>query len=239
MLINIEEIQENDWNPNSMTELKFNALVKGIKNEKWNRLFPLEVLPKDENWKYVVIDWAHRLRALKEAGIKQAHVEISDLKDWYDKLQTIAKNSIHWTHDQVQEAQLVAEIKRQGITDSEIMASIGIDEKELIAIDNLWNFSLEDFEEDNDIDISEPEEEEEEERKEITLELSEAHYEILEALQESAKTLVIQDAILIAAYYFQSQMSKGEIDGTLLKLTKEILFWPDSSYIKNADNFDF
>lgn len=221
MLIDVNKLVANSYNPNSMSDLKFNALVKSIKEEDWNRLFPIEVMP-EENGEYVIIDWEHRHKALIEAGIEKAHIEVSHLKDWYEKLRTISKNSIHWTHDQVEEATLVAEIKQQGITDSEIMESIGIDEKELIAIDNLTSFDISDF--DNEVEIPEEEKDDEiEDIKEVDLVLSEAHYNILNELKEITKAEDIQEAIMIAASYFQ--LNSETIDPEVLKIVKGGLFW--------------
>lgn len=239
MLVNVEHLVPNNYNPNSMTELKFNALVASIKEENWNRLFPIEVKPESDG-KYVIIDWEHRYKALVEAGIKKAHIEVSDLKNGYDKLRTISKNSIHWTHDQIEEAVLVKAIKEQGITDSEIMQSIGIDEKELIAIDNLSNFDIGDFEGD-EIDISEDNEveEEEEPKKELVLNLNEVHYDILESLSKITVTSGMQDAILIAAYYFHLLNDSDKVDETLLKATKEALFENAKIDIMSWEKLDF
>lgn len=221
MLVNTETLVPNNYNPNSMTELKFNALVASIKVENWNRLFPIEVKPESD-WRYVIIDGEHRYKALKEAWIKKAHIEISDLKDWYEKLRTLSKNSIHWEHDQIEEATLVAAIKKQGITDSEIMESVGIDEKELIAIDNLASFDVDDFDNDSAISDLDGDYEIEEQTKSITLELNEAHYEIIQRLSEITETEGSQDAILIAAYYFQLNIDK--IDEDIMTTVKKALF---------------
>lgn len=233
MLVDIEKLIPNDWNPNSMSELKFNALVAGIKEENWNRLFPIEVRP-EKNWVHVIIDWEHRYKALVAAGIKQAHIEISDLENGYEKLRTISKNSIHWTHDQIEEANLIKDIKEQGITDSEILEGLWIDEKELIAIDNLANFDIDDFSEDENLeDLIEEEKEEEEIKKEITLELNEEHYDILEELVKITETWWFQEAILITAKYFQILNNENKIDETILNIAKENLF------NENEWNIDF
>jgi len=99
------------------------------------------------------------------------------------------------------------------------------DEKELIAIDNLSNFDIGDFEGD-EIDISEDNEveEEEEPKKELVLNLNEVHYDILESLSKITVTSGMQDAILIAAYYFHLLNDSDKVDETLLKATKEALF---------------
>lgn len=222
MLIEVNKIQPNTWNVNSMTELKFNALVESIKEENWNRLFPIEVQP-EKDWKYTIIDWEHRYKALVEAWIENAHIEISDLEGGYEKLRTISKNSIHWTHDQVDEANLIAEIKTKGISDSEIMTAIWIDEKELIAIDNLTNFDISDFETEDDIDLTDAKIEEEIPTKQVTLDLQEGHFEVLEKLKNSLELDNVQDAILIAASYFQ--LNKENIDDWVLKIVKDWLFW--------------
>lgn len=208
MIIDIDKLEPNSYNPNSMSELKFNALIKSIKEEKWNRLFPIEVLP-EENWKYKIIDWEHRYKAMKEAWIKLAHIEISDLEDWYAKLRTLSKNSIHWTHDIIEEAQLIADIKSQWIVDSEIMSSIWIDEKELIAINKLTDFDISDFDNDLDLeDIDNSNELDELETKEIVLKLTDEEYNLIISIEEFTELKDIKQSILkIVTLYKEERIS--------------------------------
>jgi len=227
MLIEVEKLVANSYNPNSMSEIKFTALVDSIKLEDWNRLFPIEVQPEID-WKHIIIDGEHRFKALQEAGIKMAHIEISDLKDWYEQLRTISKNSIHGTHDAVEEANLISAIKAQGITDSEIMGAIWIDENELLAIDNLSNFDISDFDNDEEIEIPE-EAPEEDPITEVKLELNEFQNDIISRLSEITQTADIQESILIVAQYLHLLNGSNQVDEEAMQVARETISWVNTS----------
>ena len=225
MIVDINELQENSWNINNMSELKFNALVHGIKEIGSNRLFPLEVLPK-KDWKYILIDWKHRLLALKEAWITTAYIEISELDEWYAKLRTLSKNMVHWESTQIDEADLIANIKLQWIQDSEILQALWISEIDLSAMNDMnmpmleQDSSEEDEEEEED---EKPEIIKKEEPKEITLSLTEMQYDFLEWLEWYTWVRGIQDSILIVGKYFQYMVEKNRIDEQAFDNAKEII----------------
>jgi ParB/RepB/Spo0J family partition protein len=64
-IININLIEENTRNPNSMQKHKYTALVENIKRSNGNYKQPILVREKGEG-RYEIIDGAHRYRACKE-----------------------------------------------------------------------------------------------------------------------------------------------------------------------------
>lgn len=62
--LKIEEIEENPWNPNAMSDAKFNKLTEEI--EKYGFLDPIQVVPVDG--KYRIIGGAHRYNAAMILG---------------------------------------------------------------------------------------------------------------------------------------------------------------------------
>lgn len=64
-IIDSEKIIENTFNPNVMSEEKFNLLVENIKEIGMND--PLQVVKRDK--KYIIVDGAHRYQACKMLGI--------------------------------------------------------------------------------------------------------------------------------------------------------------------------
>jgi len=68
--LKISEIRPNSENPRTITEEKFDALVRSIKDAPW--MLPIRSLVVDEE--NVVLGGNMRLKALKEAGIKDVEV---------------------------------------------------------------------------------------------------------------------------------------------------------------------
>ena len=222
MIVNIDELIPNNYNPNKLDDIKFKALVNWLKEEKGNRLAPIEVLPKNEYWKYIIIDWFHRWKALEEAWISDAHIEISDLKDWYEKLRTLSRNLIHWEHDTIKEAELIWDIQKQWIKDSEILRAIGYTQDELIQINEMNNIDIsEDFQiiDNEETKIYEPREED----KKITLKLNETQYELLAWLDWYTNIKGIQNSILLTAQYFKFMIEQNEINEVAFKNAKELV----------------
>ena len=74
-IIDISSLKENPDNPRKLTDAKFEALVQSVKQ------FPqmLEIRPVIANKGLMVLGGNMRLRACKEAGLKQVPVQIVDL----------------------------------------------------------------------------------------------------------------------------------------------------------------
>lgn len=127
--ISINQIKENNWNPNEIDEFEFSILVKNIKDKKIGYTQPIEVraISKD---RYQVVDGAHRLRACKEAGLTEVECVISDYDDTQAKLQTLAKNKLRGTINIVKAANLIAELNKD-ITLDDIGGAVGFKKEEL------------------------------------------------------------------------------------------------------------
>ena len=74
-IMDISSLKENPDNPRKLTDAKFEALVQSVKQ------FPqmLDIRPVIANKKLMVLGGNMRLRACKEAGLKQVPVQIVDL----------------------------------------------------------------------------------------------------------------------------------------------------------------
>lgn len=109
--IPINQIKENNWNPNELDDAGFKVLVQNIKDKRVGYTQPIEVreIAQDE---YEVVDGAHRLKACKEAGLTQIQCVISGYDDTQAKLETIAKNKIRGTINLVKAANLISELNK-------------------------------------------------------------------------------------------------------------------------------
>lgn len=110
-IIPINQIRENNWNPNELDSEGFKVLVQNIKDQRVGYTQPIEVREIAEN-EYEVIDGAHRFRACKEAGLTEIECVISDYDDTQAKLETIAKNKIRGNINLVKAANLISELNK-------------------------------------------------------------------------------------------------------------------------------
>lgn len=110
--IPINQIKENNWNPNELDESAFMALVQNIKNSKVGYTQPIEVREIDRDV-YEVVDGAHRLRACIEAGLTEVECVLSVYDDNQARLETLAKNKIRGTINLVKAANLISELNKE------------------------------------------------------------------------------------------------------------------------------
>lgn len=110
--IPINQIKENNWNPNELDENGFKVLVQNIKDNRVGYTQPIEVRETGQD-EYEVVDGAHRLRACKEAGLTEIQCVISGYDDTQAKLETIAKNKIRGTINLIKVANLISELNKE------------------------------------------------------------------------------------------------------------------------------
>lgn len=110
--IPINQIKENNWNPNELDPEGFRVLVQNIKDKKVGYTQPIEVREVGKN-QYEVVDGAHRLKACDEAGLTEIQCVISDYDDTQARLETIAKNKIRGTINLVKAANLISELNKE------------------------------------------------------------------------------------------------------------------------------
>lgn len=96
--VGIDELQANNYNPNSMTPKEYRALIYSL--NKFGQVIPILVQPK-KNDKYVIIDGEHRHKAMVEQGFKEVFVvEAKNYKDQDKyKMLTVALDDIRGTVD--------------------------------------------------------------------------------------------------------------------------------------------
>lgn len=107
----IAQVHPNAWNPNSMEEDMFNALVKSIKKSKGNDQFPILVREDKKNGGYEIVDGEHRHRACGAAGMKEVSVVVENLDDKEAMIQTLAMNRLRGKVDPKKLAKLLDELQ--------------------------------------------------------------------------------------------------------------------------------
>lgn len=110
--IPINQINENDWNPNELDEAGYKVLVQNIRDKRVGYSQPIEVREIGKDL-YEVVDGAHRLKACKEAGLTEIQCVVSDYDNTQAKLETIAKNKIRGTINLIKAANLISELNKE------------------------------------------------------------------------------------------------------------------------------
>jgi hypothetical protein len=116
VLVPVESIHPNEWNPNQQTEETFNQLVEEIRADGFDH--PLNVVPfsahpdsTEDSPQFKIIGGEHRWRAAKVVGLKRVPVVIHD--DWDEtqqKLKTVRRNLLSGEMDAKKFTALVASL---------------------------------------------------------------------------------------------------------------------------------
>jgi hypothetical protein len=135
IVLPVDEIQENEWNPNVVPDHLMAALVKNIQRVGFTQ--PILVRPNTGPGRaYEVIDGAHRLRAARAAGVEFVPCTVKLIDTAEAKAQTIAHNQ-HGEMDASLTAKLLTEINADGIPFDELSGFVGYTDDELQAFENL------------------------------------------------------------------------------------------------------
>lgn len=130
IIVDIDQLQPNDYNPNRMPDVEMSLLKDCIST--YGFLFP--ILANLEGDKYVIIDGYHRYETLKRLGSKQALIIPMNLRiDERMKL-TVLMNRIKGMHRVESMSELVVKLEEQGLEDSEICKSLGMEAEEFLRL---------------------------------------------------------------------------------------------------------
>jgi len=128
ILVPIDEIFANDYNPNRMPTVEMELLDSCI--ARYGFLFPLICTFDKKVQKYRIIDGYHRYESLKRS--QATHAEILDLKiPYHDAVQlTVLMNRIKGIHQVERMADVVCKLADLGLQDDEICENLGMELEE-------------------------------------------------------------------------------------------------------------
>lgn len=139
IMVKVDAIRENAWNPNAMDEATLKATIANVKRFGFNQPILVRAVNDptvDPTIKYEVVDGAHRFRAARACGLTEIPVVVREFTDAEAKAQTIAMNTLRGEMDPERVAQLVREIDEEGIDGIETLDSfIGFTPEELDELD--------------------------------------------------------------------------------------------------------
>lgn len=132
-LIDVDLIDTNSWNPNTMSDTVFNVLKKKITDTQVMRQ-PILAFKKDG--RYVISDGEHRFLAAKAAGLKSVPVVVVPMEEAEAKIETIAMNNLRGEYIPIKMAELIASLK-DTYSEEQIRALTGMEKDEVASLSAL------------------------------------------------------------------------------------------------------
>ena len=143
--IPLEQVEPNDYNPNSVADIEMSLLYKSIKHDGYTQ--PVVTIYDDERKKYVIVDGFHRYYVMK------TNKDIYDLcngllpcvvidKPINDRMaSTIRHNRARGKHSVQGMSSLIFSMLDGGWDDAEICNELGMEAEELLRIKHITGFS--------------------------------------------------------------------------------------------------
>ena len=129
--IDVSKLEYDEDNPNIMSEEQEQALAESIK--RYGFVEALLVGPEKKDGKRTVYNGNHRLRSLREAGVKKAYAyTMDDLDDTQMRILRQATNKLHGMHDQTLDDLELQAIQSASDDGLEILASVIAEPIELL-----------------------------------------------------------------------------------------------------------
>ena len=145
MWVDIEKVQANDYNPNSVAGAEMKLLYTSIKHDGYTQ--PVVTIYDEELDKYVIVDGFHRYFTCK------SNKDISDRnhgrlpivvieKDINERMAaTVRHNRARGSHSVDGMASMVFSMLEQGWKDSDICNHLGMEPEELLRLKHITGFS--------------------------------------------------------------------------------------------------
>lgn len=145
MWVDIEKVQANDYNPNSVAGAEMKLLYTSIKHDGYTQ--PVVTIYDEELDKYIIVDGFHRYFTCK------SNKDISDRnhgrlpivvieKDINERMAaTVRHNRARGSHSVDGMASMVFSMLEQGWKDSDICNHLGMEPEELLRLKHITGFS--------------------------------------------------------------------------------------------------
>ncbi len=131
-LVDIDDLEENQWNPNDMEAEYFEAIVTQVKQEGMNQ--PILVFPHPEKpGKFMISDGEHRWKAAKIGGRKRIGVVVVPFDEKTAKVRTLSMNNLRGQNIPIKLARLLVDLHKE-YSPQEIRAMTGIGEDDQTSV---------------------------------------------------------------------------------------------------------
>lgn len=142
-VVELSQIEVNDYNPNDMASGIFELLVERIKEEGMQQ----PILIRDNHKKpgyFTIVDGEHRFRASQHAGLKEVVAVVVDYDNDLSKFKTISMNQIKGEYIPLRMAKLIADLQDR-FDDDHIRRMTGLKADVLLSLSDLLEIPEIDF----------------------------------------------------------------------------------------------
>jgi len=143
--VDIDMVQPNDYNPNSVAKIEMGLLYKSIKHDGYTQ--PVVTIYDKEIGKYVIIDGFHRYFTCKnnpdirERNKGMLPIVVLD-KNINDRMaSTVRHNRARGTHSVQGMSSMVFDMLENGWADADICNHLGMEAEELLKLKHVTGFS--------------------------------------------------------------------------------------------------
>ena len=143
--VDIEKVQANDYNPNSVAKTEMKLLYTSISHDGYTQ--PVVTVYDKKKDKYVIVDGFHRYFTCKSYKdiLERNHGKLPIVvieKDINDRMaSTIRHNRARGKHSISGMSNIVFEMLDNGWQDAEILEELGMESEELIRLKHITGFS--------------------------------------------------------------------------------------------------
>lgn len=131
-LVDIDDLEPNDYNPNDMEAEFFEAIVAQVKEEGMNQPVLVRLNPEKPG-KFLIVDGEHRWRASKIAGKKKIGVIVVPFDETRAKVRTLSMNSLRGQNIPIKLARLLVDLHKE-YTPQQVRAMTGIGEDDQTSV---------------------------------------------------------------------------------------------------------
>lgn len=126
VLLPVDEVEENDWNPNEQESDVFNELVKDIEEEGFDEPLQVVEIPETpEGKKYRIIGGAHRFRGVQHLGWEYVPAVIKEYStEEEQKIRTVRRNMLKGQLDRQKFTKLINSLGR--LVDLDLAVQLGM-----------------------------------------------------------------------------------------------------------------
>jgi len=143
--IPIEQVEPNDYNPNSVAQIELGLLLTSIMHDGYTQ--PVVTIYDPDRDKYVIIDGFHRYYVMKQStevmestgGLLPCVVLDKSLSE--RMASTVRHNRARGKHTVAGMSSLVFQMLEEGMSDAEVCNELGMGPEELLRLKHITGFS--------------------------------------------------------------------------------------------------
>ena len=133
MLVPIEKVQANEYNPNKVASIEYNLLKQSIEAD--GVTMPIVTFYDAEKDRYIVVDGFHRYKILRDEFNCQEVPVVTIDKDIRERMaSTVRHNRARGKHQVDLMGELVKVLTQKGCSDDEIALHLGMSADELVRL---------------------------------------------------------------------------------------------------------